>query len=223
MTSHSLSCTSYLYTATPPTAIVVATPAILTSQLLVISCRSPPVDFCSALSICQLSISPMERRDRRDSAYYDRRTISAFTPLTLMSDLVVASLPLSHSLYLSLSVSFCLCFCFLSSSLSLALWYVFWEPRSCFSVSLYLSPPPLARLTKNSTVRIKKKNWLAHTSRSCRNLRPCLELHAELSARSFCPLAPPIYRILSILPSLSLSRFFDTRPSIQVSCDWCST
>lgn len=122
-----------------------------------------------------------------------------------MSDLVVASLPLSHSLYLSLSVSFCLCFCLLSSSLSLALWYVFWEPRSCFSVSLS-PPPPLARLTKNSTVRIKKRTGWRILHDHVETLDLVSNYTQNLVLVLFAPsLPPPIYRILSILPSLSFS------------------
>lgn len=145
MTRNSLSCSSYLYTATPPTAIVVATPAILTSQLLVISCRSTPVDFCSALSICQLFISPLERRDRRDSAYmiverYQRLLLSRYVRLgSRFFAFVSFSLPVSFSVTLTLSLSSCFCifisifvyvrisratkllFC-LSPSLSLSLW-----------------------------------------------------------------------------------------------------
>lgn len=135
MTSHSLSCTSYLYTAMPPTAIVVATPAILTLQLLVISCRSSPMDFCSALSICQLSISPLERRDRRGSAYtiverYQRLLLSRYVRLGSRFFAFV-----SHSLYLSLFLSVSLCFC-LYLHLCLSLWYVFREPQSCFCLSV---------------------------------------------------------------------------------------
>lgn len=142
MTSHFLSCTSYLYTATPPTAIVVATPAILTSQLLVISCRSPPVDFCSVLSICQLFISPLERRDRRGSAYtiverYQRLFLSRYIRLgSRFFAFVSFSLPISFSLSLS-------CFC-LYLRLCLSLYGTYFESHEvaflslCLSVSLFL-------------------------------------------------------------------------------------
>lgn len=142
MTSHSLSCTSYLYTATPPTAIVVATPAILTSQLLVISCRSPPVDFCSALSICQLSISPMERRDRRDSAYtiverYQRLLLLRYVRLgSRFSAFVSFSLSISFCLFLPLFLSFI----FVSVSRSMVRILRATKLLFCLSVS---PPPPL--------------------------------------------------------------------------------
>lgn len=146
MTSHSLSCTSYLYTAT---AIVVATPAILTSQLLVISCRSPPVDFCSVLSICQLFISPLERRDRRGSAYtiverYQRLLLSRYVRLGSRFFAFV-SFSFSASFSFSLSV-------FVSISLYLALWYF-----ESHEVAFLAAPPPphpvWQGLLKSSTVR----------------------------------------------------------------------
>jgi len=150
MTSHSLSCTSYLYIATPPTAIVVATPAILTSQLLVISCRSPPMDFCSTLSICQLSISLLERRDRRGSAYtiierYQRLLLLGYVKLGSRFFAFVFPLSIPFSLYLYL--------------LCLSLYGTYFESHEvaflslCLSLSLSFSLSlPLARLTKSSTV-----------------------------------------------------------------------
>lgn len=139
MTSHFLSCTSYLYTATPPTAIVVATPAILTSQLLVISCRSPPVDFCSALSICQLFISPLERRDRRGSAYtiverYQRLFLSRYIRLgSRFFAFVSFSLPISFSLSVSVFTSVYVSRSMVRISRATKLLF-------CLSVSLSLSP-----------------------------------------------------------------------------------
>lgn len=220
MTSHSLSCTSYLYTATPPTAIVVATPAILTSQLLVISCRSPPVDFCSALSICQLSISPMERRDRRDSAYtiverYQRLLLLRYVRLGSRFSAFVSILFIYLFLSLSASVSvFYLRLC-------LSLYGTYFESHEVAFLSLCLSsPPPLARLTKNSTVRIKKRTGWRILHDHVETLDLVSNYTQNLVLVLFAPSLPPFIEFYLFCPlSLSLSRFFDTRPSIQVSCD----
>lgn len=106
--------------------------------------RSPLVGYLlSAVDLSALSFGTSHtRRDRRDPDINDRRTISAYNPLShAMSDLVVASLPLFHpftpssSLSLSLSLSL-----FLSSSLTLCgTYFESHKIASLFSLHLYLS------------------------------------------------------------------------------------
>lgn len=98
--------------------------------------RSPLVGYLlSAVDLSALSFGTSHtRRDRRDPDINDRRTISAYNPLShAMSDLVVASLPLFHpftpSSFLSLSLPFSI-----SIFISHSLWNVFWEPQNRFSV-----------------------------------------------------------------------------------------